>query len=48
MARYNAYCCSYYTACDASKHSIRGDANGGGQTLTVETVNGHVDILVSK
>ena len=39
---------SSFPGLDASKHSIRGDANGGGQTLTVETVNGHVDILVSK
>jgi hypothetical protein len=39
---------SSFPGLEASKHSVRGDANGGGQTLTVETVNGHVDILVSK
>lgn len=39
---------SAFPGLTASKHSIRGEANGGGQTLNVETVNGHVEIEVSK
>lgn len=39
---------SSFLGLEASKHSIRGDANGGGQTISVETVNGHIEISVSK
>jgi len=31
----------------ASKHAIRGEANGGGQSVNVETVNGHLDIQIA-
>jgi hypothetical protein len=32
----------------ASKHSIRGDAGGGGQVIALETVNGSIEVLSSK
>lgn len=39
---------SFFDGLTATKHSIRGEAGGGGQTIALETVNGSIEILSSK
>lgn len=39
---------SLFDGLTASKHSIRGDVGGGGQTIALETVNGSIEVLSSK